>query len=270
MLLLYVDESGSLDNPDDHFVVGGVAVHESQTEHVRRRVEVAVARNVRARGLELHAQHIRTGKGPWGRIPREPRDGLLRDIPRLLGTLGGRPNGGIFAVVWSPGAVPGIDPLERSYEELLLRFTQMLVRRSNAGDIEYGLVVADRAKYEGIVQPIVERWRDTGTRFARLRRLSEVPLFIDSAASRLVQLADFVAHGVYRQYHAGDASLFGPLLPAFDNQNGVMHGLVHLTPRHRTCPCPACVTRAVKRSLAPPAAGEPLARPPSSPPSGAQ
>ncbi len=80
----------------------------------------------------------------------------------------------------------------------------MLLRLRYEGDDQLGLVIADKAKYEGVLQPIVQGWRTRGTRFGRLGRLAEVPLFIDSKATRLTQAADFVAHGVYRYYTAGD------------------------------------------------------------------
>ena len=194
--------------------------------------------------LELHAQWIRAGKGPWGRIPRHVKDGLLNDVPRLLGRFGGHHGYALFAVARAPEAVPAADPLERTFEELLLRFTQMLIRLGREGDENLGLVIADEAKYEGVLQPLVQQWRTSGTRFARLTRLAEVPLFIDSRATRLTQAADFVAHAVYRHYAAGDSRLITPMLTAFDTQGGVLHGLVHLIRDYRRCPCPACVSRA--------------------------
>ena len=245
MWLLYVDESGDVDNPADHFVVGALAIHESRVRSLNRSLDAIAARHLTV-NLELHAQWIRAGKGPWGAIPRPVKQGLLADVPTALGTFAGTRGGALFAVARAPQAVPAADPLERTFEELLLRFTQMLVRinREN-GTNEHGIVIADKAKYELTLQPIVQRWRTAGTRFARLGRLVEVPLFIDSRATRLTQAADFVAHGVYRHYEARDDSLFTPMLNGFDTVNGVRHGLVHLVRNYRQCPCAACVSRVV-------------------------
>lgn len=252
MYLLYVDESGDASAPDDHFVVGGVAVHESRVRTLNRSLANVINRHLTV-DLELHAQWIRVGKGPWGAIPRSVKEGLLRDVPSALGRFGREPDAALFAVARAPGAVPTADPLERSYEELLLRFTQMLVRLNRVtGRDDHGIVIADEAKYELTLQPIVQRWRTSGTRFARLGRLVEVPLFIDSKATRLTQAADFVAHGVYRHYQAGDDSLFAPLLNGFDRVAGVRHGLVHLVRDYRRCPCAACASRLVV-AAAPPA-----------------
>ncbi len=250
MILLYLDESGSLDNPNEHFVVGGLAIHEADLAVLRRRIEIIVKRNLleHQQKWELHAQPMRTGHGPWGVLPQANKQALLREIPALLGGFKS-PHGhpyGLFATVKAPNAVPNADPLERTFEEVLLRFHEMLIRTGTRTEPQMGIVVADEAKYEKILQPLVERWRDVGTRqglLKRLARLVEVPLFVDSRATRLIQMADFVAHAVFRSYNTGDDSLFTPLLAGFDTREGVLHGLVHLTPRIRSCPCPACVSR---------------------------
>lgn len=238
MYLLYIDESGDLENPADHFVVGGLAVHESRVRALNRTIDGIATRHLHFH-LELHAQWIRAGKGPWGSIPKHVKASLLREIPTTLGRFSRGTDFALFAVVRAPEAVPAADPLERSFEELLLRFTQMLIRHGP----DHGIVIADKAKYEHVLQPIVQHWRTSGTRFSRLGRLAEVPLFIDSRASRLTQAADFVAHGVYRHYAHGDSSLFTPMLNGFDFDGGVRHGLVHLVRNYRRCPCPACVSR---------------------------
>lgn len=245
MYLLYIDESGDADASGDHFVVGGIAVHESRVRSLNRSLTTVVNRHLTV-NLELHAQWIRAGKGPWGAIPRSVKQGLLADVPAALTTFTNTAGAALFAVARAPGAVPAADPLERTYEELLLRFTQMLVRLNReSGRDDHGIVIADEAKYESTLQPLVQRWRTSGTRFAKLGRLVEVPLFIDSRATRLTQAADFVAHGVYRYYQAGDDSLFTPLLNGFDGVDGIRHGLMHLVRDYRRCPCAACVSRVV-------------------------
>lgn len=244
--LLYVDESGDLD-PNDHFVLGGVAVRDSQVRSITRLLEQDIPRHLdeHLRGIELHAQHIRKGKGPWRAIPPSVRHGLLEDVSRTLGRFSAAQGCALFSVARAPHAVRSADPLERCFEELLLRFTLMLRRGDQGQNEEMGLVIADKARYEDTLQPLVQRWQWTsGTRFGRLARLAEVPLFIDSKASRLTQAADLVAHGVYRRYAANDSGIFDGLLPGFDHSEGVVHGLVHLVRNYLRCDCPACVSRA--------------------------
>ena len=244
--LLYVDESGDPDNPLGHFVLGGLALHESDVDPFRRRVEGIVRKylHIQLRELELHAHSIRTGRNRWRGIPRDAKTSILADLSRLLGSYSSPHGFALFTVIRAPGAVPHADPLQRTYEELLLRFNELLKRLSHVtGTPQFGIVVADRARYELIVQPIVSQWRTTGTRFGRLKHIVDVPLFVDSKATRLIQLADMVAYASYRYYEAGDDLMLGRILRSFDTDQGVIHGLVHLVRNHRHCPCPACVSR---------------------------
>lgn len=106
------------------------------------------------------------------------------------------------------------------------------------------MFVGDEAKYEKIIQPLMTKWQaGAGTRFGRLTRIAEVPLFVDSKASRLIQLADFVAHAVYLAYEERETSLFDRILPRVQREHGNLHGLVHLTPRRDQCACVACDSR---------------------------
>lgn len=117
LILLYIDESGSFDDPADHFVVGGVAVDERDARQLNRVIDSLAARHLdpHLRSLELHAQHIRAGKGPWGRVPTEIKTRLLSEVPRLLGRFSGTPGYALFAVARAPQAVPTADPFNASY-----------------------------------------------------------------------------------------------------------------------------------------------------------
>ncbi|MFT3713999.1 MAG: DUF3800 domain-containing protein [Archangium sp.] len=245
MFLLYVDESGSPEDLAQPFVVGGVAVEITEVESLRRDVEAIVAKHLdpHLRKLELHATELLGGRNAWRGIPGPVRGAVVDDLAALLGKRVTHRR--LFAVARSPGAVNHVDPLERVFEELLLRFSSFLKFRN-----AHGLVIADEAKYENTLQPLAGRWRETGTRFGRLTNVAEVPLFVDSKATRLIQLADFVAHGVFRHYRGGDDKLLKPLLPGFDSSRGILHGLTHLTVDRDGCVCPACRTRKHTKAVA--------------------
>jgi hypothetical protein len=55
--------------------------------------------------------------------------------------------------------------------------------------------------------------------------LAEVPLFLDSKASRLIQLADLVAYAVFRNYERTDSQFYDVIRDRFDREGGVIHGL---------------------------------------------
>lgn len=51
----------------------------------------------------------------------------------------------------------------------------------------------DRSSCESALRNLAGKFRLSGTRRGSLRNMAEVPLFVDSRVSRLVQLADLVS-----------------------------------------------------------------------------
>ncbi len=82
----------------------------------------------------------------------------------------------------------------------------------------------DASHYEQPLQGLARDFRINGTRWGHLRNLAEVPLFVDSRASRLVQLADLVAFAMWRQYEHMDGRFFKATVHRFDQSGGVLHG----------------------------------------------
>ncbi len=105
----------------------------------------------------------------------------------------------------------------------------------------------DKSIYERPLQMLARTFRVDGARWGHFRNLAEVPLFVDSAASRMVQLADLVAWSTFRKYELSDGRFFDPLIPLFDADGGVLHGLVHRRRMSDHCYCPACQSRGRER-----------------------
>ena len=72
--------------------------------------------------------------------------------------------------------------------------------------------------------------------------MAGVPLFVDAQASRIVQFADLVVWSAWRRYEHGGTRFFDKIVPRFDSEGGVIHGLARYHPpraasyRQRTCP----------------------------------
>ena len=82
MYLFYVDESGDPDGWQDqnNFVLAGVAVHEGQIRHFSEELDAIQARFFPTISvpIELHASHIRAGKGTRFRsLTDEQRNQLM-------------------------------------------------------------------------------------------------------------------------------------------------------------------------------------------------
>lgn len=266
MYLLYVDESGSVRNPTErHFVLAGVAVFERQIYHLISHADRLVAQwgLGSVHDVELHASVMANGsRSPWKGIVRNKRLEAIRDALDLLGS--SHASVKAFAIVVDKQVVSPDDPVERAFEEICNRFNLMLSRlwrRQN--ERHRGLIVMDNSNYEGTLQGLARRFRDEGTRWGNLRNLAEVPLFVDSSASRLIQIADLLAWAVWRRYEHGDTRFFDRIVGRFDTEGGVIHGLVHFKHPGEECACPACLSRALRdsRGTPMPPAEEPAGNP---------
>jgi hypothetical protein len=91
--------------------------------------------------------------------------------------------------------------------------------------------------------------RTIGTQWGIIRNLADTPFFVDSHASRLVQLADHVAYAIFRRYNARDTQYFDIFASKFDSVDNVIHGLAHKQTVEPMCMCPGCLSRRVAQSV---------------------
>ena len=164
---------------------------------------------------------MRNGKA-WRTFDPSMRVDAIRDALTVLGN--SHPSNRIFAVVVEKRAVEG-DPVEYAFEQLVRRFDLYLQRLHLSGDTQRGLLLFDKAVEERRLQTLATDFRTVGHRWGVLRNLAEVPVFVDSKASRLIQLADLVAYAVFRKYQSGDETFFDVIRNRFDQEGGIRHGL---------------------------------------------
>ena len=246
MYLLYLDGSGSVRNPAErHFILAGVAVFERQIYHLINDVETFVDELGLGPGqdVELHARVMANGrKGVWKGMVRQRRLEAIEAGLDVLNNAHWSVNA--FAVALEKQTVSPDDPVERAFEEICNRFNLFLSRIQSREDApQRGLVVMDQSHYEETLQGLMSRFRAEGTRWGNLRNLAEVPMFVDSQATRLIQLADLLAWAVWRRYEYGDTRYLDRIVRRFDRTKSGLHGLVHLTAAREDCMCPACLSR---------------------------
>ena len=144
---------------------------------------------------------------------------------------------------------PGVDPVELAFEDLCSRFDLYLSRLRAQGDRQRGLLILDKSTRETSVQRLSREFRSLGTQWGVvLHNLADIPFFVDSRASRLIQFADHVAYAVFRRYNAGDTQYFDIVAPKFDAADGRIHGLAHKVAPGVQCLCPACLSRQLLRN----------------------
>jgi hypothetical protein len=248
MHILYIDDSGTVDNPLERtFVLAGVAVFERGLFHQIKATDDCIrAFNLGdPNDIELHASAMYNGRDSvWRSIKvRSTREKL---IASALATLKGHAAIRLFGVAIDKEAASPKDAVALAFEEMCNRFNLFLARMNDRrqGGTQRGLIVMDESKHEKPLQTLARKFRIDGARWGHFRNLAEVPFFVDSKASRLVQMADLVAWSTFRKYEFSDGRFFDPIISSFDTDGGVIHGLYHHRgPSSELCYCPACFSR---------------------------
>ncbi len=246
MYVLYCDISGNVGGTTDkHIVLGGVCIREDGIFHVIKELDDIVRESVLSLpyDTELHANEILAGRKFWRRIESEARKAFLKTCLEVFSGPS-RHNMRTFGIVVEKANIEG-DPVLFAYEQLVTRFNAFLLRdhehnRKRHGAFKHrGLIIFDSSRYEQELQGVAKEYRINGTRWGQLPFLGEVPLFSDSHASRLIQLADLVAYGLFRRFERNDREFLKVYAESFDRHSHRTHGLYHLT-SDTDCDCPSC------------------------------
>lgn len=229
MHLLYLDESGSVDDPNlDYFVLAGVSVFERKTHWIEQPLNIIAERfsPESPHDIELHGSPMRSGREGWKTHNLGDRLQAIKDALQQ-GVADHHPKGvRLFAAVISKDASVGIDPVEHAFEQITSRFDLFLARQyAKYGDPQRGLILLDKSSTERRIQTMARHFKYSGHSWGRTKNYAEVPVFLDSKASRLIQLADLVAYAIFRHYQAGDDSFYSIIEHCFDSEGGVIHGL---------------------------------------------
>ena len=245
MYLLYLDDSGFVDSRNDkHFVLAGIAVFERQVFWLQNSLEQLVAStgHPRPETLEIHGNAILGGRGWWRGTLREDRRAFIVNALMSAQRLARR-QWRLFGVVVDKEEVFPEDPVEYAFLQIAQRFNLFLQRRRHRRDTQVGLIVMDDSSYEARLQSLAAGFNKSERQLGTTTNLVDVPLFVDSRATRGIQYADLVAYAMWRKYERGDSEFFDVIANWFDSEGGVVHGLHHYRNREDVCDCPSCVSR---------------------------
>jgi hypothetical protein len=245
MHLLYLDDAGSAPNKDeDYLVLGGISVFEAQADFFTREL-TKLAQSIDPsdpESVEFHASEVFSRRiTPWKRMSKDEARGVIRAVLQVLAK--SYDSARAFACAIHKESFPLADPLEVAFEDLCSRFDLYLSRLRAEGDRQRGLLILDESSHETTLQRMARGFRTLGTKWGVIKNLADIPFFVDSRASRLIQLADSVAYAVFRRYNSGDTQYFDIIASKFDQAGGVLHGLAHKQTNNQDCMCPACMNR---------------------------
>lgn len=252
MYLLYLDDAGSPPNSlEQYFVLGGIAVFEAQIEWFARRLDELAEKiyPVEPASVEFHASTIYSRRRPpWNQLSQQEARGFIKSVLQIAAE--SYVSARAFAcAVDKRYCGPMGDPVQLAFEDLCSRFDMFLSRLRAQGEQHRGVLILDKSTYETPLQQLSRDFRRKGTRWGtQLKSVVDIPYFVDSGASRLIQCADCIAYAVFRRYNAGDAQYFDVIAHRFDVEGGVVHGLSHKTDPASQCMCPACLSRRAVRT----------------------
>lgn len=247
MYLLYLDESGNENDASDrYFVLAGLALFERQTYFLSNALDEIQRKHFpNSPPVAFHTYEITSGRGFWRRVPEDIRIAVLSEIAaEILAS----PDLGraLFAVaIEKTQKLYGVDAVERATEEICKKFDTRLQREFHEhNNPQRGLLVFSEGRFDARAKVWVRGFHQRGTKWGAITNLADIPYFASMKESRLLQAADFVSHGVWRLFEKRDSSLIGKLVPCFDNEGGILHGLSHVRADTTTpCDCPACTSR---------------------------
>lgn len=229
MHLLYLDESGSVTDPNEQFfVLAGVSVFERDAHWVEQELNAIAARFSPADpyAIELHGSPMRAGREGWKKHPLPDRLQAIKDALRVGVAARPRKNVRLFGAVIRKALIVGEDPIEHAFEQMINRFDLFLKRLHHKfNDSQRGIILFDKSSTERRIQSLAREFKYAGHSWGQTKNYAEVPVFLDSKASRLIQLADLVAFALYRHYEHNDDGFYEVIKDCFDTEGVSEHGL---------------------------------------------
>ena len=248
MYVIYLDESGDpngWNNNQDHFVLGGIAVHEGHIWHLGNILD-----DIQAEffpdipvPLKFHAVDIHNGRERFRSLTEIERQRMLDAIYDAVSQTC-YPNAVLFATAMHISSVRNSDQaLRDTFEDVVQRVNTFLVRLHNQSNPQKGLLIIDRSQStEARYRTLISDFRIHGTRYGYIGNIVDIPYFSQSSETRLLQLADLIAYAVFRYYERGDDQFLTRIMPRFDrrNPNHPPDGLKHIIRTSEACRCVAC------------------------------
>jgi Protein of unknown function (DUF3800) len=226
MYLLYADESGTTSDPTQiFFVLAGLCIFETQGHQMAKELDKIAARfnPGEPSRVELHGSPMLNGRDFWRQFKLPDRIQAIKDSLEILAK--SHPSTRVFACVVRKSLISPKDPVEFCFEQLSSRFDYYLRRLHRRNNPQRGIIIFDKSTVEATIQNLATDFKTVGHSWDIIRNLAELPLFIDSRASRLIQLADLVAYSVFRNYERKDPQFFSIFTNRLDRSEGQIHGL---------------------------------------------
>jgi hypothetical protein len=246
MYVLYLDESGT-HAAATYFVLAGLAVFEREIHWYTQDLDAIQERHFpdADEPVVFHATDMRAPQDktppPFDQHNAPKRRQILRELLEIVRNR----RGVLFGVAIEKAWLREEDPYERAFEDLTSRFDMFLGRyNARENDEQRGLIVVSQSSYQQRLETLGRQFRGGSTRWRKIYTIADAPFFVPTANTRILQLADVAANAIFGRYNSGLTGDFDIIAPRFDNDEGRIHGLCHLSRDHQ-CQCPACLSRQI-------------------------
>jgi hypothetical protein len=144
------------------------------------------------------------------------------------------------------------DIFAQSFEMVVTRFHYYLIHRkkleaqdqmrsSKYSADNLGLLIQDNNETVAkSITGLMRRFHKQGTLWAKVERIIETPLFVDSSLTSMVQMADLCAYATRRFFENAECDLFDRIFNRFDKADGKVVGLRHFV-GPKSCTCKVCL-----------------------------
>lgn len=133
---------------------------------------------------------------------------------------------------------------DQAFEQLVSRFQQFL--KMDCPEQTFGVLVHDNN--QTVAKKHTDQMRQfhkDGTLWAKIDRLAETPLFVDSKLTQMVQIADLLSYALRRYVENGEENLLNPVIARAHNFKGRAVGVRHYS--KLDCACKICVAHGTRR-----------------------
>ena len=157
-------------------------------------------------------------------------------VQKLADIVGSWTDVRIFADAHAKGHTKGTEHYEFAFEQVVTRFNTFLTRTEGPS----GLLVQDNNQTVAMkLTRTMRQFHRKGTAWAKIGKIIETPMFVDSALTSMVQLADLCAYATRRFFEKGEKDLFHRIKPRIDRKDGSLVGIRHFTGKFH-CQCEVC------------------------------
>lgn len=135
---------------------------------------------------------------------------------------------------------PGKETVDKqAFEQVVSRFDQYLENTDkHKPHKNYGLLIHDNNQtVEKKHTELMKEFHNKGTRWTRINRIIETPLFVDSRLTSMVQIADLCAYSLRRYLENGENTLFDFVFRRADRRGDITVGVRHYA---ENCDCKIC------------------------------